>query len=128
MYSNFRAEWTGSYPCLCSGEWILTAETTEYDEVRGAYSVTEDISHLIPEDLRKSSMGCEGIYDTCTRYDKGLNRRFKRDEIKNYIPGSIMGREDGSELLAQFENLDDAKDVEDIDYSKATRIELVEKF
>lgn len=59
MYSNFRAEWTGSYPCLCSGEWILTAET--------------------------------------------------RDEIKNYIPGSIMGREDGSELLAQFENLDDAK-------------------
>lgn len=64
MYSNFRAEWTGSYPCLCSGEWILTAETTEYDEVRGAYSVTEDISHLIPEDLRKSSMGCEGTYDT----------------------------------------------------------------
>lgn len=46
---------------------------------------------------------------TITRYDKGLNRRFKRDEIKNYIPGSIMGREDGSELLAQFENLDDAK-------------------
>ena len=49
MYKNFKAEWTGSYPCLCSGEWILTAETTEYDEVRGAYSVTEDISHLIPE-------------------------------------------------------------------------------
>lgn len=46
---------------------------------------------------------------TITRYDKELNRRFKRDEIKNYIPGSIIGCEDGSELLAQFENLDDAK-------------------
>lgn len=46
---------------------------------------------------------------TITRYDKGLNRRFKRDEIKNYISGHIIGCEDGSELLAQFENLDDAK-------------------
>ena len=46
---------------------------------------------------------------TIYRYDKELNRRFKRDEIKNYIPGSIIGCEDGSELLAQFENLDDAK-------------------
>lgn len=43
------------------------------------------------------------------RYDKELSRRFKRDEIKNYIPGSIIGCEDGAELLAQFENLDDAK-------------------
>lgn len=46
---------------------------------------------------------------TIYRYDKELNRRFKRDEIKNYILGSIIGYEDGSELLAQFENLDDAK-------------------
>lgn len=46
---------------------------------------------------------------TITRYDKELNRRFKRDEIKNYIPGSIIGYEDGAELLAQFENLDNAK-------------------
>lgn len=63
MYKNFKAEWTGSYPCLCSGEWILTAETTEYDEERGKYSVVEDISHLIPADLRKSPMFCEGMYD-----------------------------------------------------------------
>lgn len=32
MYKNFKTEWTGAYPCLCNGEWILTAETTEYDE------------------------------------------------------------------------------------------------
>lgn len=31
------------------------------------------------------------------------------EKIENYIPGSIIGYEDGSELLAQFENLDDAK-------------------
>nr|DAY06303.1 MAG TPA: Kti11, Kti13 transfer, tRNA modification, Complex [Caudoviricetes sp.] len=29
MYKNFKAEWTGSYPCLCSGEWKLTAEATD---------------------------------------------------------------------------------------------------
>lgn len=63
MYKNFKAEWTGAYPCLCNGEWILTAETTEYDEKRGSYSVIENISHLIPADLRKSPMFCEGMYD-----------------------------------------------------------------
>lgn len=46
---------------------------------------------------------------TIERYDKELNRRFKRDEIKNYIPGHIIGCEDGAETLAQFENLGEAK-------------------
>lgn len=46
---------------------------------------------------------------TITRYDKEWNRRFKREEIENYTPGSLLGREDGSETLAEFENLDDAK-------------------
>ena len=43
------------------------------------------------------------------RYDKELHRRFKRDEIKNYIPGNLIGYEDGAETLVRFENLDDAK-------------------
>ena len=46
---------------------------------------------------------------TIERYSKELNRRFKRDEIKNYVPGNLIGYEDGVETLARFENLDDAK-------------------
>ena len=46
---------------------------------------------------------------TITRYDKELSRRFKRDEIKNYLPCSLIGYEDGSEILGEFEDLDEAK-------------------
>ena len=46
---------------------------------------------------------------TIYRYSKELNRRFKRNEIKNYIPGNLIGHDDGVEVLARFKNLDDAK-------------------
>lgn len=51
----------------------------------------------------------ERVIYAIMKYDKELNRRFKREEIENYTLGSLIGREDGSEVLAQFENLDEAE-------------------
>ena len=48
---NFRAEWTGSYPSLCSGVWKL-------------YVDGKDKSDLIPEDLRNYPMETAGMYQT----------------------------------------------------------------
>ena len=38
-----EAKWTGDYPNLCSGQWILKVNNI-------------DVSHLIPEDLRNEPM------------------------------------------------------------------------
>ncbi len=45
------AYWSGSYPCLCYGEWTL--------QVNG-----NDVSHLIPEDLKNGSMNTYGEYQS----------------------------------------------------------------
>ena len=44
-----RAEWTGQYPCLCSGEWKL-------------FIGDQDYSHMVPEDKRRSHMNTAGVY------------------------------------------------------------------
>ena len=49
MANKFQAEWSGSFPTLCYGEWSL-------------YKNGEDISEYIPEGLRTSHMNTEGIY------------------------------------------------------------------
>ena len=46
-----EAKWTGKYPNLCSGEWILKVNNI-------------DVSHLIPKELKNSSMDTYGIYQT----------------------------------------------------------------
>ena len=45
------ANWNGSYPCLCHGEWTL--------KVNG-----KNVSKKIPEDLRNSSMNTYGTYQS----------------------------------------------------------------
>lgn len=49
MANEFRAEWSGSYPALCFGEWSL-------------YKNDKDISKYIPKDLRESHMNTAGVY------------------------------------------------------------------
>ena len=51
----------------------------------------------------------ESVIYTIERYNKELNRRFKRKEIENYIPGNLIGHEVGVKVLARFKNLDKAK-------------------
>ena len=46
-----KANWSGSYPCLCSGTWTL--------EING-----KDVSHLIPKVLRSDEMNTFGTYYT----------------------------------------------------------------
>lgn len=48
---NIKVEWTGKWPCLCSGEWKL-------------YIDGMDKSELIPENLRQSDMGTFGTYSS----------------------------------------------------------------
>ena len=64
-----KAEWSGSYPCLCSGKWTLI--------VNG-----KDVSKKIPKDLRESSMNTLGTYqkwhfedweEVFENYSDGLN-------------------------------------------------------
>ena len=43
------AEWTGEYPCLCSGEWRLTIGGIDW-------------SNAIPVDKRDSHMNTAGTY------------------------------------------------------------------
>lgn len=45
-----KAKWSGSYPCLCYGEWTL--------EVNG-----KNVSDLIPDELRRSCMNTYGTYE-----------------------------------------------------------------
>lgn len=47
--SKYTTKWTGRYPVLCHGTWLL-------------YKDRENISNLIPEDLQDAPMGCAGIY------------------------------------------------------------------
>lgn len=44
-----EAKWSGEYPCLCQGEWTLIVDG-------------KDVSDLIPDDLRYSSMDTYGLY------------------------------------------------------------------
>lgn len=45
------AEWTGDYPCLCSGEWIITIGGEKIE---------------LPDEVRTSPMGTHGTYNTWT--------------------------------------------------------------
>lgn len=47
-----EAKWSGSYPCLCSGEWTLLVDG-------------EDVSSKIPKKLRKLPMNTFGSYLSC---------------------------------------------------------------
>lgn len=46
----FEAAWTGCYPCLCFGEWIIKKDG-------------KDVSDAIPDDLRHYHMNTEGTYE-----------------------------------------------------------------
>ena len=46
-----KANWSGSYPCLCFGEWTLKVDG-------------KDVSEMIPKNLRESSMNTYGTYQS----------------------------------------------------------------
>ena len=46
-----EAKWSGSYPCLCSGEWTLFIDG-------------KDLSDKIPKDLINEPMYTNGVYSS----------------------------------------------------------------
>jgi len=73
--SNIKIEWTGSWPSLCLGEWVI--------EIDGV-----NCSDKIPEDLRTSDMGTEGRYDSwCFRngYDVKWRSRWEGLDSEDWI-------------------------------------------
>lgn len=56
--NTYTTEWTGEFPVLCHGEWKL-------------YKNEEDISYLIPEDLKYDCMDCYGEYEEWEFDDEG---------------------------------------------------------
>lgn len=51
MSKEIKIEWTGGWPSLCYGEWVIEIDGVNY-------------SDKIPEDLRVSDMGTAGCYDS----------------------------------------------------------------
>ncbi|MGL4801882.1 MAG: hypothetical protein ACRC18_06425 [Cetobacterium sp.] len=50
---KLEVKWTGSYPCLCSGEWIIKYNGMELD---------------VPKEHRNSHMNTYGEYDSLQDY------------------------------------------------------------
>ena len=69
-----EAKWTGDYPNLCSGQWILKVNN-------------KDVSHLIPEELRNEPMNTYCTYQRWNFYD---NWEEKWDSISDIEKVSIL--------------------------------------
>ncbi len=61
--ANFKATWSGKYPCLCVGEWTL-------------YLDGVDVSDVIPQILRISPMGTRKEY-AAVRFDENCNETYE---------------------------------------------------
>lgn len=61
---EFKAEWTGSYPSLCAGEWKLYCKYEDILEDGSNDTDYDDISNLIPEELRYEPMYTVGSYNS----------------------------------------------------------------
>ena len=89
-----EASWSGSYPCLCSGEWTLKIDG-------------KDVSDKIPEYLRSSSMNTFGTYqswhfknwsEVFENYRDGLEMKDWIEENKKWLD-AITTNEDTQKLI-----------------------------
>lgn len=78
---GFKAEWTGSYPSLCVGEWKLYRKYEEILEDGSKYEGYDDISNLIPEDVKHEPMDTYGSYNSW-HFDENYCEQFE-----NYTNG-----------------------------------------
>lgn len=61
---EFKVEWTGSYPSLCVGKWKLYRKYEDILEDGSKDEGYDDISNLIPEELRHEPMDTLGVYSS----------------------------------------------------------------
>jgi hypothetical protein len=70
-----EANWSGSYPCLCSGEWTLFIDG-------------KDVSDKIPKDLKNEPMYTYGMYSRwhfVNGYETEWNNYIDGLECKDWI-------------------------------------------
>lgn len=72
---EFKAEWTGGYPSLCVGEWKLYRKYEDILEDGSKDEGYDDISNLIPEELRHEPMNTDGQYNSWY-FDENYCERF----------------------------------------------------
>lgn len=73
---EFKAEWTGGYPSLCVGEWKLYHRHEEYLD-NGTIDIWyDDISNLIPEDIKHEPMYTLGVYSSW-HFDSDYIKQFE---------------------------------------------------
>lgn len=90
-----NAIWSGSYPCLCMGEWTL-----EVNE--------KDVSDMIPEHLRNSPMNTFGKYNT---WEFGRDYEEKWSTYKDGLKERIWIRENEDWLKTITEDPDLLKEI-----------------
>lgn len=101
---NIEVAWTGSYPCLCSGEWKIKIDG-------------QDMSHLIPEEMRCSPMNTFGSYsswhfdeDWCEQFEDyydGLNFKEWKEQYSDLLfKLGIVDDQEAQSLYSKIQDCD----------------------
>lgn len=112
----FKTEWTGRYPSLCCGEWKLYRRVKYLDEyTKMFYHEYEDISHMIPEDIKHEPMYTLGVYEewyfdnnnreTFGKYENGCDFEEWCKENESWIH-NICDPKDYKDLYEAFNEED----------------------
>lgn len=73
---EFKAVWTGGHQSLCVGEWKLYRKYEDYLEDGTKDIGYDDISNLIPEELRHEPMYTDGLYNSWY-FDENYHEEFE---------------------------------------------------
>ena len=100
---NVMATWSGSWPCLCHGEWTLIIDD-------------EDMTNMIPEELRDENMGTKGTYkswhfnddwiEEFESYSDGLNQSDWIKKNDSWLSRITYDQELKEEIFGAFQQED----------------------
>lgn len=95
-----EAIWTGSYPNLCRGEWMLLIDE-------------KDVSNKIPEDYRDEPMYTNGVYsrwrfgnhwkEEWEQYEDGLGCKEWIEENKEWLDNITKDENDQKDIYFAFQ-------------------------
>ena len=97
--NTYLAKWSGAWPCLCHGEWSL-------------YKNNEDISYMIPYELKSNDMNTFGEYETWhfedweevwESYEDGLDCDEWLKENKSWISRITNSEIEQEEIFKTFQ-------------------------
>ena len=101
---DIEVAWTGCYPCLCSGEWKIKIDG-------------QDMSNLIPEEMRCSPMNTYGSYsswhfdeDWCEHFEDyydGLKFKEWKEQYSDLLfKLGIADDQEAQSLYSKIQNCD----------------------